>query len=47
MCSDPILLSGRVVAILTGLIGILNTGLIVAVAVYALRETMAHQRDSH
>ena len=31
---------GRVVAILTGALGILITGLVTAVAVYALRETM-------
>jgi len=43
----PVTLAGRVVAILTGLLGILITGLIVAVAVYALRETMAPPTDSH
>jgi voltage-gated potassium channel len=43
----PLTLAGRVVAILTGLVGILITGLIVAVAVYALRETMAPPTDSH
>jgi hypothetical protein len=36
-----------VVAILTGLLGILITGLIIAVAVYALRETMQHPTDSN
>lgn len=43
----PVTLAGRVVAILTGLIGILITGLIVAVAVYALRTTMALPKDSN
>jgi voltage-gated potassium channel len=43
----PVTLAGRVVAILTGLVGILITGLIVAVAVYAVRETMEHPTDSH
>lgn len=43
----PVTLAGRVVAIMTGLVGILITGLIVAVAVYALRETMAPPKDSH
>jgi hypothetical protein len=37
---------GRVIAILTGLLGILITGLIVAVAVYALKETMKPPKDS-
>ncbi len=43
----PVTLIGRVVAILTGLQGILITGLIVAVAVFALRETMEHPTDSN
>ena len=43
----PVTLAGRVVAILTGLVGILITGLIVAVAVYAVRETMGTSEDSH
>jgi voltage-gated potassium channel len=43
----PVTLAGRVVAILTGLLGILITGLIVAVAVYALRKTMEPPTDSH
>ena len=43
----PVTLAGRVVAILTGLIGILITGLIVAVAVYAVRETMTPPTDSN
>ena len=43
----PVTLAGRVVAILTGLLGILITGLIVAVAVYALRQTMPPPTDSH
>lgn len=42
----PVTLAGRIVAILTGIIGMLITGLIVAVAVYALRETMTHSTDS-
>jgi uncharacterized membrane protein len=36
----PLTPAGRVVAILTGLIGILMTGLVAAIAVYALKETM-------
>jgi hypothetical protein len=43
----PVTDTGRVVAILTGLLGILITGLIIAVAVYALRETMQHPTDSN
>ena len=43
----PVTLAGRVVAILIGLVGILATGLIAAVAVYALREAMAPPTDSH
>ena len=43
----PVTLAGRLVAILIGLIGILVTGLIAAVAVYALREAMAPPTDSH
>jgi len=43
----PVTLAGRVVAVLTGLLGILITGLIVAVAVYALRETMEPPTDSN
>ena len=31
---------GRLLAVLTGLVGILITGLVVAIAVYALRETL-------
>ena len=42
----PVTHAGRVMAILTGLVGILVTGLIVAVAVYALRQTMASPTDS-
>lgn len=37
---SPATFGGRVFAILTGLLGILITGLIVALAVYALRKTM-------
>jgi len=43
----PVTLAGRVVALLTGLLGILVTGLIVAIAVYALRETVEPPTDSH
>ena len=43
----PVTLVGRVVAILIGLVGILITGLIVAVAVYAVRETMNPPTDSN
>jgi len=43
----PVTLAGRVVAVLTGLLGILITGLIVAVAVYAVRETMEPPTDSN
>jgi voltage-gated potassium channel len=43
----PVTDAGRVVSILTGFLGILITGLIVAVAVYALRETMQHPTDSN
>ena len=43
----PVTIGGRVIAILTGLLGILITGLVVAVAVYALKETMKPPPDSH
>jgi hypothetical protein len=43
----PVTLIGRVIAILTGLLGALITGLIIAVAVFALRQTMEHPTDSH
>jgi uncharacterized membrane protein len=43
----PVTLIGRVVAILTGLLGILSTGLITAVAVFALRKAMEHPTDSN
>ena len=36
----PVTPMGRVVAVLTGLLGMLMTGLIVAVAVFAVRKTM-------
>jgi voltage-gated potassium channel len=42
----PVTLAGRVVAILTGILGILITGLIVAVSVHALKATMAALKDS-
>ena len=41
----PVTPAGRVVAVLTGLIGILMTGLIAALAVYALKETMKHPTE--
>ena len=43
----PVTTAGRLVAILIGLLGILITGLIVAVAVYALREAMPPPTDSN
>ena len=43
----PVTLAGRVVAVLTGFIGILMTGLVAAVAVYALREAMKHSKNGH
>ena len=43
----PVTIGGRVIAILTGLLGILITGLVVAVAVYALKEAMKPPTDSH
>ena len=36
----PVTFAGRIVAVMTGMLGILITGLIVAIAVYALRQTM-------
>ena len=42
----PVTIGGRVIAILTGLLGILITGLIVAIAVYALKEAMEPPKDS-
>ena len=41
----PVTLMGRVVAILTGLQGLLITGLITAVAVYALRKSIDNLPD--
>jgi voltage-gated potassium channel len=43
----PVTLAGRVIAILTGLLGILITGLITAIAVFALRQTLEPPSDSH
>jgi voltage-gated potassium channel len=43
----PVTIGGRVIAILTGLLGILITGLVVAIAVYALKATMKPPTDSH
>jgi hypothetical protein len=42
---SPVTHAGRVFAVLTGFVGILMTGLIAAVAVYALRETMKHPTE--
>jgi uncharacterized membrane protein len=44
---SPVTHVGRVFAVLTGFVGILMTGLIAAVAVYALRETMKRPTDGH
>ena len=43
----PVTLLGRVIAILTGLLGVIVSGLIVAVAVYALKKAMENPTDSH
>jgi hypothetical protein len=43
----PVTSAGRVFAVLTGFVGILITGLIAAIAVYALKETMKHPTDGH
>jgi voltage-gated potassium channel len=43
---SPVTLIGRIIAILTGFQGILITGLITAVAVFALRKTMEPSTDS-
>jgi hypothetical protein len=37
---------GRILAVLTGLVGILITGLVVAIAVYALRQTLENNPAS-
>ena len=42
---SPVTAGGRIVAILTGLIGILFTGIVVAVAVYAVKQTLASSID--
>ena len=42
----PVTHIGRIVAVFTGLQGLLITGMIVAVAVYALKETMEQMKDS-
>jgi hypothetical protein len=44
---SPVTNAGRVFAVLTGFVGILMTGLIAAIAVYALRESMKHSADGH
>ena len=41
----PVTPAGRVVAVLTGFVGLLMTGLIAALAVYALKETMKHPTE--
>jgi len=43
----PVTIGGRVVAVLTGLLGVLITGVMVAVAVYSLKETMKPSKDDH
>jgi voltage-gated potassium channel len=43
---SPLTPGGRMISVLTGLLGILVTGLIVAIAVYALKETMKPRNDS-
>ena len=43
----PVTHAGRVIAVLIGFVGILMTGLIAAVAVYALRATMPPPADSN
>jgi voltage-gated potassium channel Kch len=42
---SPVTPAGRVFAVLTGFVGILMTGLIAAIAVYALRETMKNPTE--
>ncbi len=42
----PVTALGRVVAVLTGFQGLIFTGLITAVAVYALRKSLEHSADS-
>jgi voltage-gated potassium channel Kch len=44
---SPETFAGRIVAIMTGVLGILITGLVVAIAVYALRKTMEASADGH
>ena len=43
----PVTLIGRSVAILAGLQGMLITGLVTAVAVFAMRKSMEHPRKRH
>ncbi len=43
----PVTHAGRLVAVLTGLLGILITGLVAAIAVYALKETMETPTNTH
>ena len=42
---SPVTPAGRVFAVLTGFVGILMTGLIAAIAVFALKEAMKHPTD--
>ena len=43
----PVTLMGRVLAILTGLVGVLIVGLITAIAVFATRNSIEPPTDSH
>ena len=43
----PVTLMGRVFAILTGFMGMLIIGLITAIAVFAMRNSIEHPTDSH
>jgi hypothetical protein len=43
----PVTIPGKAIAVLTGLLGLLTTGLITAVAVFALRKSMEPPGKSH
>jgi voltage-gated potassium channel len=43
----PVTHMGRIIAILTGLVGLIITGLIAAIAVFALRQALEPPSDSH
>jgi voltage-gated potassium channel len=43
----PVTHMGRIIAILTGFVGLIITGLIAAIAVFALRQTLEPPPDSH